>query len=68
MGVPPVAWIVLAMIWFGGSDATVRTVILVSALPVVFMGAAQGIVTRDRGLVTLSVRSVEAGIGSRNSK
>lgn len=50
LGVPPIAWIVLAMIWFGGSDATVRTVILVAALPVVFVGAAQGIVTRDRGL------------------
>lgn len=47
MGVPPIAWIVLAMIWFGGSDATVRTVILVSALPTVFMGAARGITTRD---------------------
>ena len=50
LGVPPIAWIVLAMIWFGGSDATVRTVILVAALPVVFIGAAQGIATRDRGL------------------
>jgi len=50
LGVPPIAWIVLAMIWFGGSDATVRTVIVVSALPVVFVGAAQGIVTRDRNL------------------
>ena len=50
MGVPPIAWIVLAMIWFGGSDATVRTVIVVSALPVVFLGAAQGVITRDRTL------------------
>ncbi|MFV0515041.1 MAG: ABC transporter permease [Jhaorihella sp.] len=50
MGVPPIAWIVLAMIWFGGSDATVRTVILISALPVVFTGAALGVATRDRGL------------------
>ncbi len=50
LGVPPIAWIVLAMIWFGGSDATVRTVIVVSTLPIVFVGAAQGIVTRDRGL------------------
>lgn len=50
LGVPPIAWIVLAMIWFGGSDATVRTVILVSALPVVFIGAARGITTRDRAL------------------
>jgi len=50
MGVPPIAWIVLAMIWFGGSDATVRAVILISALPVVFLGAARGITTRDRTL------------------
>lgn len=50
LGVPPIAWIVLAMIWFGGSDATVRTVIIAAALPVVFLGAAQGIVTLDRGL------------------
>lgn len=50
LGVPPIAWIVLAMIWFGGSDATVRTVILVSTLPMVFMGAAYGITTRDRRL------------------
>jgi len=50
LGVPPIAWIVLAMIWFGATDATVQTVILVSALPVVFAGAAEGIAQRDRGL------------------
>lgn len=50
LGVPPIAWIVLAMIWFGGTDATVRVVILVSALPIVFAGAVEGIATRDRGL------------------
>jgi len=50
LGIPPIAWIVLAMIWFGGSDATVRTVIVVTALPVVFLGAAHGIATRDRSL------------------
>ncbi len=50
LGVPPIAWIVLAMIWFGGTDATVRVVILVSALPIVFAGAAEGIAKRDRGL------------------
>lgn len=50
LGVPPIAWIVLAMIWFGGTDATVRVVIVVSALPIVFAGAAEGIGARDRGL------------------
>ncbi len=60
IGVPPIAWIVLAMIWFGGSDATVRTVILVSTLPVVFLGAARGVAIRDRGLDRMA-RSFGAG-------
>lgn len=50
LGVPPIAWIVLAMIWFGGSDATVMSVILIAALPITFAGAAQGAATRDRQL------------------
>lgn len=54
LGVPPIAWIVLAMIWFGGSDATVRMVIAVAALPVVFTGAARGITTRDRLLDSMA--------------
>ncbi|MEM6943228.1 MAG: ABC transporter permease subunit [Pseudomonadota bacterium] len=60
LGVPPIAWIVLAMIWFGGSDATVRAVIVAAALPVVFMGAARGITTRDR-LLDLMAQAFGAG-------
>ena len=50
LGVPPIAWIVLAMIWFGASDATVAVTILISATPLVFVAAAEGVATRDRGL------------------
>ena len=50
MGVPPIAWIVLAMIWFGASDRTVAMTILVSTTPVVFIGAVEGVTTRDRGI------------------
>lgn len=50
LGVPPIAWIVLAMIWFGASDATVAFTILIAASPLVFMGVAEGIMTRDRRL------------------
>jgi NitT/TauT family transport system permease protein len=50
LGVPPIAWIVLAMIWFGSTDGTVATTILVAATPLVFVGVAEGIATRDRGL------------------
>lgn len=54
LGVPPIAWIVLAMIWFGASDATVATTILVSATPVIFVGAVEGVTTRDRSLDTMA--------------
>ncbi|HYG86308.1 MAG TPA: ABC transporter permease subunit [Azospirillum sp.] len=50
LGVPPIAWIVLAMIWFGSTDGTVITTVVVAATPVVFVGVAEGAVTRDRGL------------------
>ena len=42
MGMPPIAWIVLAMIWFGMGDATVIFTVVVASLPIVFVGALQG--------------------------
>jgi NitT/TauT family transport system permease protein len=50
LGVPPIAWIVLAMIWFGSTDGTVILTILIAATPLVFAGVAEGIASRDRGL------------------
>lgn len=50
LGVPPIAWIVLTMMWFGTSSTTVAVTILIAALPVVFVAAAEGIASRDRGL------------------
>jgi NitT/TauT family transport system permease protein len=50
LGVPPIAWIVLAMIWFGSTDGTVAVTILFAAAPVVFVGVAEGVMSRDRGL------------------
>src|SRR5690606_33063918 len=50
LGVPPIAWIVLALIWFGsGNGSAVMTVVL-AALPVSFAGALEGVATRDRSL------------------
>lgn len=50
LGVPPIAWIVLALIWFGsGGGSAVLTVVLAS-LPISFAGALEGVATRDRGL------------------
>jgi NitT/TauT family transport system permease protein len=50
LGVPPIAWIVLAMLWFGSTDGTVIITIVVAAMPLVFVGVAEGIMARDRGL------------------
>lgn len=50
LGVPPIAWIVLAMIWFGSTDGTVALTILVSSSPLIFVSVAEGIMTRDRKL------------------
>ncbi len=50
LGVPPIAWIVLAMMWFGTNGTTVAVTILISATPLVFVSAAEAIASRDRGL------------------
>jgi NitT/TauT family transport system permease protein len=47
MGMPPIAWIVLAMIWFGMGDLTVVFTVVVASLPIVFVGALQGTRTLD---------------------
>jgi NitT/TauT family transport system permease protein len=42
MGMPPVVWIVLAMIWFGMTDNTVIFTVVVASFPIAFVGALQG--------------------------
>jgi NitT/TauT family transport system permease protein len=41
-GMPPIAWIVLAMIWFGMGDTTVIFTVFIASFPIVFVGALQG--------------------------
>jgi NitT/TauT family transport system permease protein len=50
LGVPPIAWIVLAMIWFGSGRGTVLTTTLVAAFPLVFANVVEAVATRDRSL------------------
>lgn len=47
LGMPPIAWLVLAMLWFGASDGTPVFTVFVAAFPVVFIGALQGTRTLD---------------------
>ena len=50
VGMPPIAWIVLAMIWFGMGDMTVIFTVVVASFPIVFVGALQGARTLEGDL------------------
>lgn len=47
LGTPPIAWIVLAIIWFGATEGTVVMSVVVALAPVFFVNAAEGAATRD---------------------
>ncbi|HNQ03285.1 MAG TPA: ABC transporter permease subunit [Thiobacillaceae bacterium] len=47
VGMPPIAWLVLAMLWFGAADATPIFTVFIACFPIVFVGALQGTRTLD---------------------
>ncbi|HRP95968.1 MAG TPA: ABC transporter permease subunit [Rhodocyclaceae bacterium] len=47
IGTPPIAWLVLALLWFGAGDGTPVFTVFVACVPVVFVGAMQGARTLD---------------------
>lgn len=50
LGTPPIAWLVLAMLWFGASDGTPLFTVFIACFPVVFASALQGTRTLDHHL------------------
>ena len=64
LGVPPIAWIVLALIWFGSSGGTAVMTVVAAALPISFAGGLEGVATRDRALDAMA-RSFGAGAWMR---
>ncbi len=50
LGMPPIAWLVLAMLWFGMGDATPVFTVFIACFPIVFAGAMQGARTVDNKL------------------
>lgn len=50
IGMPPIAWLVLAMLWFGTGDGTPVFTVFVACFPVIFVGALQGMRTLDAPL------------------
>ncbi|MBS1181743.1 MAG: binding-protein-dependent transport system inner rane component [Proteobacteria bacterium] len=54
IGVPAIAWVVLSLLWFGGSGLAATFSVAVAAGPVVFSAATQGTRTVDGGLRTMA--------------
>jgi len=54
IGVPPIAWIVLALLWFGADDSTPIFTIAVTALPITFAAGVQGARTLDMRLTEMA--------------
>ena len=50
LGVPPIAWIVLALLWFGTTGLTPVFTVVVTTLPITFAVAVEGARTRDKNL------------------
>lgn len=48
LGTPPIAWLVLAMLWFGTGDGTPVFTVFIACFPVVFVGGMQGARTLER--------------------
>ena len=55
MGMPPIAWLVLAMLWFGASDGTPVFTVFIASFPLVFVGALQGTRTLDNQLKDMAL-------------
>ncbi len=53
LGIPAIAWVVMALLWFGGSLAVVFT-IAVATGPLVFAAAVEGVRSLDAGLLRMA--------------
>ncbi len=52
--IPPIAWIVLALLWFGSGNATPIFTITVAVLPIIFLGAVEGMRTFPTPLLEMA--------------
>jgi NitT/TauT family transport system permease protein len=54
LGVPPIAWVVLSLLWFGTGWLSPLFTVVVTAVPVLFAAALQGIRSSDRDLAEMA--------------
>jgi NitT/TauT family transport system permease protein len=65
LGTPPIAWLVLAMLWFGMSDGTPVFTVFIACFPVVFASALQGTRTLDLQLRDMARAYLPLGMALR---
>lgn len=54
LGVPPIAWIVLAFLWFGTGFVAPLFTVTITAAPIVFAATLQGVRARDPALAEMA--------------
>ncbi|MFG1300115.1 ABC transporter permease subunit [Xanthobacter sp. V3C-3] len=54
LGTPPIAWVVLALLWFGPGGAAATFTVAITAAPIVFIAALQGVRSRDPSLAEMA--------------
>lgn len=64
LGIPAIAWVVLALIWFAGTGMAAVFTVVVTTLPVVVIGAMQGARTLDADIGDMA-RAFRAPLGVR---
>lgn len=55
LGIPAIAWVVLSLLWFGGTGLAAVFTVVVTTAPIVFAGSAQGVRTLDGALRRMAV-------------
>ncbi|WP_293125379.1 ABC transporter permease [Okeania sp. SIO1I7] len=53
-GVPPIAWIVIALLWFGTGNSTSIFTVAVATLPIIFIGAVEGVRNINSQLIEMA--------------
>ncbi|MBB6307602.1 ABC transporter permease [Xanthobacter tagetidis] len=54
LGTPPIAWVVLALLWFGPGGGAPTFTVAVTAAPIVFLAALQGVRAGDPRLAEMA--------------
>jgi NitT/TauT family transport system permease protein len=53
-GIPPIGWIVIALLWFGNGSNTSIFTVAVATLPIIFISTVDGINTTDAQLLEMA--------------